>query len=113
MFRDPETGFWCDKLRLDRAVSSPCGPDNDFFSSAGTGMGLVSEAVMVELGIVVRCGDSGGQGQGCSLYTGYKAREEAIVNVVQTLTNLLTLWPREPASGFMVHFTHRCPVSSF
>ena len=45
--------------------------------------------------------------------TGYKAREEAIVNVVQTLTNLLTLWPREPASGFMVHFTHRCPVSSF
>ena len=50
MLRDPETGFWCGKLRLDRAVSSPCGPDNDFFSSAGTGMGLVSEAVMVELG---------------------------------------------------------------
>ena len=31
-------------------------------------MGLVSEAVMVELGTVVRCGYSGGQGQGCSLY---------------------------------------------
>ena len=46
-------------------------------------------------------------------FTGYKSREEAIVNVVQTLTNLLTLWPREAASGFMVHFTHRCSYSSF
>ena len=55
LFRDPETGFWCGKLRLDRAVTSPCGPDNDFFSSAGTGMGLVSEAVMVELGSQKMC----------------------------------------------------------
>ena len=39
--------------------------------------------------------------------SGYKAREEAIINVVQTLDNLLTKWPRETFSGFMVHFSNR------
>ena len=29
---------------------TPCGPNNNFYSSAGTGMGMVSEAIMVELG---------------------------------------------------------------
>ena len=47
-FRDPDTGFWCDTLRLENFV--PCGAQNNFYSSAGTGMGLVSEAIMVELG---------------------------------------------------------------
>ena len=28
----------------------PCGPNNNQYSSAGTGMGLVSEAIVVELG---------------------------------------------------------------
>ena len=28
----------------------PCGPQNNFYSAAGTGMGLVTEAIMVELG---------------------------------------------------------------
>ena len=39
--------------------------------------------------------------------SGYKTREEAIINVVQTLNNLLTKWPRETFSGFMVHFSNR------
>ena len=29
---------------------TPCGPNNNFYSSAGTGMGMVTEAIMVELG---------------------------------------------------------------
>ena len=49
LFRDAETGFWCDSLWLSD-YQDPCGADNNFYSSAGTGMGLVSEAVMVELG---------------------------------------------------------------
>ena len=49
-FRDPENGFWCDTLRLNQAVMTPCGPSNNFYSAAGTGMGLVTEAIMVELG---------------------------------------------------------------
>ena len=29
----------------------PCGPLHNYYSSAGTGMGLATEAVMTELGI--------------------------------------------------------------
>ena len=29
---------------------TPCGPNNNFYSAAGTGMGLVTETIMVELG---------------------------------------------------------------
>ena len=65
----------------------PCGPRNNFYSSAGTGMGLLSEAIMVELG--------------------YSTREEAEARLVQSLTSLISDWPREPFSGFMVHFTNR------
>ena len=39
--------------------------------------------------------------------SGYKTREEAIISIVQTLNNLLTKWPRETFSGFMVHFSNR------
>ena len=49
-FRDPDNGFWCDTLRLNEAVMTPCGPNNNFYSAAGTGMGLVTETIMVELG---------------------------------------------------------------
>ena len=42
-----------------------------------------------------------------SIIAGYKNREEAIINIVQTLNNLLTKWPRETFSGFMVHFSNR------
>ena len=49
-FRDPDNGFWCDTLRLNEEVMTPCGPNNNFYSAAGIGMGLVTEAIMVELG---------------------------------------------------------------
>ena len=48
-FRDPQNGFWCDSMWLSD-YQTPCGPSNNFYSSAGTGMGLVSEAIMTELG---------------------------------------------------------------
>ena len=49
IYRVPLNGLYCDKLRF--SVSwTPCGPNNNQYSSAGTGMGLVSEAIMVELG---------------------------------------------------------------
>ena len=54
MFRDPQTGFWCDNLYFqahpDDPPTNPCGTENDLYSGAGTGMGLVSEAIMTELG---------------------------------------------------------------
>ena len=46
--RDPLNGLYCDKLRFSEFF--PCGPNNNQYSSAGTGMGLVSEAIVVELG---------------------------------------------------------------
>ena len=48
-FRDPQNGFWCDSMWLSD-YQTPCGPSNNYYSSAGTGMGLVSEAIMTELG---------------------------------------------------------------
>ena len=91
MFRDPLTGFWCDNLYFqdhpDDPPTNPCGPDNDHYSSAGTGMGLVSEAVMAELG--------------------YQTRQQAETRVINTLSKVLSNWPRESFSGFLVHFTNR------
>ena len=88
---------------------TPCGPNNNFYSSAGTGMGMVTEAIMVELGEERSpyCYDDT---KTTSPSPGYRSREEATVNLVQTLTSLLTSWPRETFSGFMVHFTNRWRV---
>jgi len=86
-YRDPENGFWCDSLWFSSGTQTPCGAQNNFYSSAGTGMGLVTEAIMVELG--------------------YQTREEAELRLIQTMTSLLTLWPRETFTGFLVHFTNR------
>ena len=52
LFRDPGNGFWCDGLWFSD-YPTPCGPSNNFYSAAGTGMGLVSEAIMTELGETV------------------------------------------------------------
>ena len=49
LFRDQKNGFWCDSMWLSD-YQTPCGASNNFYSSAGTGMGLVSEAIMTELG---------------------------------------------------------------
>jgi len=87
LFRDPLTGFWCDSLWISTDDVVPCGPDNNFYSSAGVGMGLVTEAIMAEIG--------------------YQTKSEARTRVVQTLTNLLADWPRETSSGFLIHYTTR------
>ena len=55
LFRDSKNGLWCDSLWLSD-YQTPCGADNNFYSSAGTGMGLVSEAIMTELGETVESG---------------------------------------------------------
>ena len=44
------TGVWCDTLRFNQVPIVECGANNNFYSSAGTGMGLVSEAIATELG---------------------------------------------------------------
>lgn len=81
-FRDPRNGLWCDSV----SFSGPaCGVDNDRYSSAGTGMGLVSEAVAVEVG----------------------SSDHAVARkrVVETLKTVLAQWPAEPHTGFRVHWT--------
>ena len=51
MFRDPLTGFWCDNLYFadspEDPPTNPCGPEVNVYSSAGTGMGLISEAILM------------------------------------------------------------------
>ena len=36
-FRDPDNGVWCDTLRFNQKPLVQCGPNNNFYSSAGTG----------------------------------------------------------------------------
>ena len=57
------------------------------FHFAEKGMGLVSEAIATELG--------------------YLSRSEAEERVKLTLQTLISVWPRDTHSGFMVHFTNR------
>ena len=37
-FRDPENGVWCDTLRFKDTPMVTCGNNNNFYSSAGTGI---------------------------------------------------------------------------
>ena len=37
-FRDPENGVWCDTLRFKDTPMVTCGKNNNFYSSAGTGI---------------------------------------------------------------------------
>jgi len=88
-FRDPLNGAWCDSLHFadDDDELTPCGEGNNFYSSAGMGMGLVSEASAVELGI--------------------QTREDGEARVRQSLETVLASWPRETTHGFLQHFTTR------
>lgn len=82
-FRDPRNGLWCDTIYFENAVV--CGPGNEWYSSAGTGMGLISDAVMAELGFL--------------------DRQTAENRSLQTLTTIWNSWPRESFSGFYIHWT--------
>eukprot|EP01048_Picozoa_sp_COSAG05_P011660 COSAG05_NODE_1114_length_5840_cov_2.676886_7_plen_405_part_00 len=55
------------------------------YSSAACGMGLISSAAFVEMGLL--------------------SRDEGEQRALQTLTSLATQWPKEPFSGFFNHFT--------
>ena len=68
-------------------------------------MGLVSEAIMTELGETVETIQFILTELLCS--AGYQTRQQAEERLVQSLTSLITDWPRETFSGFMVHFTNR------
>ena len=40
-FRDPDNGVWCDTLRFNQKPLVQCGPNNNFYSSAGTGENIL------------------------------------------------------------------------
>ena len=86
-FRDPRNGLWCDTIYFSNdTLSDVCGSaTNDWYSSAGTGMGLITEAVMAELGFL--------------------DRQTASDRALQTLNTIWTSWPRENFHGFYVHWT--------
>ena len=51
-FRDPENGAWCDTLRFTddpSALVDTCGESNNFYSSAGTGMGLECDSIEIPI----------------------------------------------------------------
>jgi len=82
-FRDPNTGLWCDTVRFPEGPV--CGEMNNRYSSAGTGMGLVSDAIQAELKLISTA----------------KGEQRAI----QTLEHVLKSWPRDSHTGFLAHFT--------
>ena len=48
LFRDPDNGVYCDTIRFPSGTETPvtpCGPSNNFYSSAGTGK-ILSITVM-------------------------------------------------------------------
>lgn len=86
-FRDPRNGLFCDHSPFAASDGeSECGtPDRSRYSSAGTGMGLIADCVFAELGFL--------------------SRAVAQNRTLQTLSSLLTHWPREHVHGFYMHFT--------
>jgi hypothetical protein len=84
-FRDDETGLFCDSLYFDD--NQGCGESNNRYSSASTGMGLIMDAVLVELNLMNT--------------TDAENRAE------QTFQSLFDMWPQESFHGFFVHWTDR------
>ena len=85
MYRDPLTGVYCDKIYIQSQV--PCGPSNNFYSSAGTGMGLIIKTIMAEYG--------------------HSSFEQAESDVIHTLQTMVDDWPKDTHTGFLIHFTNR------
>lgn len=81
-FRDPGTGAYCDSISF--ANDDVCDGTKAFYSSAGTGMGLILECVFVELGL--------------------QSRSEGSEKVTQTLKAVRDFWPKEQYHGFHAHF---------
>ena len=125
--RDPLNGAWCDNLYFPDVEEleelTPCGEDNNFYSSAGEkcfsaskstfvesslhlwqgmGMGLVSEAAAVELGIQTR-----EDGEARVRVSRSEGSPMFSWQVRQSLETVLSSWPRETTHGFLQHFTTR------
>lgn len=92
-FRDPTNGLYCDHFAFDgpdpeasqaaaRSGAAVCSGKQ--YSSAACGMGLVATCAFAEMGLL--------------------SHAEAEQRTLQTLTSLVTLWPRESFSGYFVHF---------
>ena len=76
-------GLWCDKVVL--GDTTVCGDEKHrHYSSAGVGMGLISDAVFAELGLFDRA-------------TGHW-------RAMQTLVSLRSLWPKEQTHGYYAHW---------
>ena len=90
-FRDGNTGLWCDTIYLmwanDIKTETCVNTYGGFYSSAGTGMGLMSEAVFAEMGL--------------------QTRAEAEARVLQTLATMETNWTKDSVTGFYNHFVQR------
>eukprot|EP00729_Bicosta_minor_P008939 gene8939-31512_t len=87
-FRDNTTGAYCDQTNFGTIAdgSQPCHPGMGkyWFSSAGTGMGLVIDAAATELGL--------------------HTKAEGAKRALQTLTTVSSKWPKEPTYNFLAHF---------
>ena len=107
-YRDPLNGFYCDGLWFNTAILTPCGPNNNFYSAAANGMGLVSEAIMVELGGINILSKFNHPLSFNLLSSGYQTRQEGEERLIHTLNNMLDIWPRNlNETGWMLHFTNR------
>eukprot|EP01062_Namystynia_karyoxenos_P065623 TRINITY_DN5934_c0_g1_i1.p1 TRINITY_DN5934_c0_g1~~TRINITY_DN5934_c0_g1_i1.p1 ORF type:complete len:427 (+),score=68.86 TRINITY_DN5934_c0_g1_i1:92-1372(+) len=84
-FRDSGTGAFCDTVYFGSGPG--CGPSNNRYSSAGTGMGLIADCAFAEAGLL--------------------SRQEAESRALQTLNTILKSWPRDPWHGFFIHWTDR------
>ena len=76
-------GLWCDKVLL--GDTTVCGDEKHrHYSSAGVGMGLISDAVFAELGLF--------------------DRPTGQARAMQTLESLRSRWPKEKAHGYYAHW---------
>ena len=85
LYRDADNGLYCDTIRFDPMV--PCGSSNNFYSSAGAGMGLVIKTIMAQYG--------------------FTNKSKAQLEVVETLKTVTYEWPKDSHTGFLIHFTNR------
>eukprot|EP00930_Biecheleria_cincta_P050750 TRINITY_DN3592_c0_g1_i1.p1 TRINITY_DN3592_c0_g1~~TRINITY_DN3592_c0_g1_i1.p1 ORF type:complete len:583 (+),score=91.10 TRINITY_DN3592_c0_g1_i1:48-1796(+) len=84
-YRDEENGLYCDNVRLtDNQV---CGKDNNQYSLASVGMGLVMNCIFAEIGLL--------------------PKKTAASQSLQTIVSVISKWPRTQRTGFFLHFTNR------
>eukprot|EP00930_Biecheleria_cincta_P050753 TRINITY_DN3592_c0_g1_i4.p1 TRINITY_DN3592_c0_g1~~TRINITY_DN3592_c0_g1_i4.p1 ORF type:complete len:696 (+),score=104.90 TRINITY_DN3592_c0_g1_i4:58-2145(+) len=84
-YRDQANGLYCDNVKLtDNQV---CGKDNNQYSLASVGMGLVMNCIFAEIGLL--------------------PKTTAASQSLQTIGSVISKWPRTQRTGFFLHFTNR------